>query len=412
MFNDLSIEVNGLNKTFRLYHKPADRLRELLFRRSFHKEFKALEDISFFVSRGESLGIIGDNGAGKSTLLKILAGTLTPTSGSVRVDGRAAALLELGAGFHPEFTGRQNIYLNASLMGLTEAEIKEREQDIIEFSELGKFIDQPVKTYSSGMYLRLAFSIATSVDPEILIIDEALSVGDQYFQQKCIKRMASFKERKKTIVFCSHSMYLVQELCNQALWLNNGRLEAHGDSATVVGAYLTFQENRAQGLVVDQGVENGAGIARKPSLPEIIVQEVLVLDSSGKEITRIEQFQEVTVRVKTRRPGPPLEGHLAVGILRPDGQLVFGTTTKEAGLEPIIFSGEQITELRIPSMPLLYGCYQIKALATDVVGLICYSEKSTEELTFHCERPELGVFWIDHHWKVPGDRQASASLPA
>ena len=233
----VSIKVNDLGKRYKLYAKPSDRLMEILFRSSRHKAFMSLEQVSFEVSKGESLGIIGDNGAGKSTLLKILAGTLSPSAGTVSIQGRVAALLELGAGFHQEFTGRQNIYLNAALLGLSETEIGNREQEILDFAELGQFIDQPIKTYSSGMVVRLAFSIATSVDPDILVIDEALSVGDQYFQKKSLDRMLRFKECGKTIVFCSHSMYTVNLLCNRAIWLEQGQLREQGLSTEVTANY-------------------------------------------------------------------------------------------------------------------------------------------------------------------------------
>ena len=197
------VQVENLQKDFRIYRQPKDRLTELIFRKPRHKIYHVLSDISFNVENGKSLGIIGDNGAGKSTLLKLLVGTLQPTSGHISVEGQVAALLELGAGFHPEFTGRKNIYLNASLLGVPDDNIPELEMDIIEFSELDYFIDRPVKTYSSGMFVRLAFSIATMVRPDILVIDEALSVGDMAFQKKCVERMNRFREEQKTMVFCN-----------------------------------------------------------------------------------------------------------------------------------------------------------------------------------------------------------------
>ena len=196
------IIVNNLNKDFRIYDSPQDRLWELILRKPRHKLYHVLSDISFALPDGRSLGIIGDNGAGKSTLLKLLVGTLQPSSGDIQLNGQVAALLELGAGFHPEFTGRRNIYLNASLLGVPDDNIAELEQDIIQFSELDYFIDRPVKTYSSGMYVRLAFSIATMVRPDILVIDEALSVGDMAFQRKCVERMNEFRAEQKTMVLC------------------------------------------------------------------------------------------------------------------------------------------------------------------------------------------------------------------
>ena len=234
------VSVKNLHKDFKIYERPQDRLSELILRRQKHTIFHALSDISFAVQEGKSLGIIGVNGAGKSTLLKLLAGTLQPTGGDIEIRGQVAALLELGAGFHPEFTGRKNIYLNASLLGVPDKNIIELENDIIEFSELEYFIDRPVKTYSSGMYVRLAFSIATMARPDILVIDEALSVGDLAFQKKCVQRMNEFIDEQKTMVFCSHSMFHVQELCDTAIWLDKGQIKEMGDSDKVVGHYEDF----------------------------------------------------------------------------------------------------------------------------------------------------------------------------
>lgn len=234
------VAVKNLSKDFKIYEKPQDRLKEIILRRPAHRVYHVLSDISFAVADGKSLGIIGDNGAGKSTLMKLLVGTLQPTAGEIEIHGQVAALLELGAGFHPEFTGRKNIYLNASLLGVPNDDIHELEQDIIAFSELDYFIDRPVKTYSSGMYVRLAFSIATMVRPDILVIDEALSVGDMAFQKKCVARMNAFREQRKTMVFCSHSMFHVQELCDTAIWLDQGKIREFGASDKVVGHYEDF----------------------------------------------------------------------------------------------------------------------------------------------------------------------------
>ena len=238
------ISVNNLHKDFRIYERPQDRLAELILRRPRHKIYHVLSDISFAVAEGKSLGIIGDNGAGKSTLLKLLVGTLQPTGGEISIRGQVAALLELGAGFHPEFTGRRNIYLNASLLGVPDENIAQLENDIIEFSELDYFIDRPVKTYSSGMFVRLAFSIATMVRPDILVIDEALSVGDMAFQKKCVQRMNEFRQERKTMAFCSHSMFHIQELCDTAIWLDKGKIREIGDSDKVVGHYEDFCNNK------------------------------------------------------------------------------------------------------------------------------------------------------------------------
>ena len=235
-----AIEAENLSKHYRVYIKPIDRLKESILRRPCHQLVMSLTDVSFQVGFGETLGIIGENGAGKSTLLKILAGTTQPSSGRLARKGRIAALLELGAGFNPEFSGRTNIHLNAALLGLTEKEIRGREDSIIAFSELEDDIDRPVKTYSSGMHVRLAFSIATSVDPDVLIVDEALAVGDQRYAKKCVDRMMGFREAGKTIIVCSHSMFLIKELCAKTIWLHAGRLERYGMSANIISECLAF----------------------------------------------------------------------------------------------------------------------------------------------------------------------------
>ncbi len=234
------VAADGLTKTYRVYGTPWDRLGELVTRRRRHREFHALEGVTFALPRGEGLALIGENGAGKSTLLKILAGITAPTSGSFAVRGKVASILELGSGFHPEFTGRQNVVLNAAMLGLSQEEVRRKMPDILAFSELGEFIDQPVKVYSTGMAMRLGFSIATQVEPDVLIIDEALSVGDGYFQKKCMDRLRVFVQGGGTLLFCSHAMYYVSAFCQRALWLRHGRAEGLGPVADVVRDYENF----------------------------------------------------------------------------------------------------------------------------------------------------------------------------
>ncbi|MFN8517562.1 MAG: ABC transporter ATP-binding protein [Chloroflexia bacterium] len=231
----LAVSVAGLSKAYRLYRRPSDRLRELLWpRRQRGKVFWALRDVSLAIPQGQVLGLIGPNGSGKSTLLQLIAGVLQPTSGAVAAHGRVTALLELGAGFNPEFTGRENIMLNATLLGLTEAEARAHTPEIIEFAGIGQFLDQPVKTYSSGMYVRLAFAIAVSVQPDILIVDEALAVGDAYFQQRCMRRMRQFRDEGKTIIFVSHDTAAVKALCDRAILLREGQIVDDGRPDEVV----------------------------------------------------------------------------------------------------------------------------------------------------------------------------------
>ncbi len=245
MSSKTAINVSNLSKSYQIYPHPTDRLKQFLFRgkRQFYQDFSALSAVNFEINQGEVVGIVGRNGSGKSTLLQLICSTLTPTTGEVVVKGRIAALLELGAGFNPEFTGRENVFMSAIIMGLTEDEITQRFDEIVDFSGIADFIDHPVKTYSSGMYVRLAFSVAINVDPDILIIDEALSVGDGAFSRKSFDRIMALKNQGKTILFCSHSLYQVEVLCNRAIWLHQGKIEMIGAANIVTNKYnLTLSQ--------------------------------------------------------------------------------------------------------------------------------------------------------------------------
>lgn len=236
---DLAIRVSHLGKCYFLYDKPRDRLLQMLMRgyKKFYREFWALKDVSFEIKKGETVGVVGRNGSGKSTLLQLICGTLNPSFGDIYTNGRIAALLELGTGFNPEFTGRENVYMNGTLLGLSKRDIDTRFDDITEFADIGNFVDQPVKKYSSGMVLRLAFAVAVSVNPKILVVDEALSVGDELFQRKCFSRMEAIKNSGATILFVSHSGSAVVELCDRAILLDDGELIASGGPKEIVGKY-------------------------------------------------------------------------------------------------------------------------------------------------------------------------------
>jgi len=264
MSSEVSIQVRGLSKCYQIYEKPAHRLWQGLLggRKQLYREFWALSDVDFSVHKGSTFGVIGKNGSGKSTLLQIVCGTLSPTSGTVERVGKVAALLELGAGFNPEFTGRQNAILSGGIYGLTTAEINERLPSIIDFAEIGEFIDRPVKTYSSGMFVRLAFSVITHVDAEILVIDEALAVGDAQFTQKCMRWLRKFKETG-TLVFVSHDSGAVRSLCDQAMWIDHGRVQAIGDAKSVTEKYLAslFNQSQSGGIPSDHAVQDVLGAA-------------------------------------------------------------------------------------------------------------------------------------------------------
>ena len=264
MSSDPIIDVRNVSKHYPIYARPADRLLQMLARgrRRYYREFRALDDVSFAVERGQTLGVIGRNGAGKLTLLQIVCGTLAPTAGSVQVNGRIAALLELGTGFNPEFSGRDNLAINAAILGLSPEQIAARTDDILAFADIGEFIDQPVKTYSSGMYVRLAFSVAIHVSPDILIVDEALAVGDAFFQTKCMQRMKRMLDDGVTMLFISHDIAAVKALCRQVLWLERGSVRAHGPTAEVAALYTQDWVAQANRMAQGSASSEAAAVAQ------------------------------------------------------------------------------------------------------------------------------------------------------
>ncbi|MCC7234071.1 MAG: ABC transporter ATP-binding protein [Bryobacterales bacterium] len=269
--SSLAAEFSGVSKSYPIYRSPGDRLREILtlHRKRYHDDFWALRDITFEIRKGSTFCIVGENGSGKSTLLQILAGILMPTTGAVSVQGRIAALLELGSGFNPEFSGRDNVYLNGSILGLSQKEMERKFPQIEQFAEIGDFIDQPVKTYSSGMSVRLAFSVAIHVDPEILLVDEALAVGDIYFRQRCMRKVHELRQRGVTILFVSHSMGDVKEIGDRTMWLDHGRIRAIGDTGKVVAEYLAAMSQKDTAyLELKPGDDAKPGKAIPP--PEVV----------------------------------------------------------------------------------------------------------------------------------------------
>lgn len=254
MENDIAIKVENLSKCYKIYEKPIDRLKESIhpLGKKYHREFYALKDVSFEIKKGDLIGIVGKNGSGKSTLLKMITGVVTPTSGNIKVNGRISALLELGAGFNPEFTGLENIYMNGTIMGYSRDEMNERLENIINFADIGDFINQPVRMYSSGMFARLAFALSINVDPDILIVDEALAVGDVRFQQKCYAKFEEFRKNGRTILFVSHSLDVIKMYCNKAILLNDGGLLQEGKPKDVVNFYLKILRNIDEKTFLDE----------------------------------------------------------------------------------------------------------------------------------------------------------------
>ena len=310
-----SVEFRAVSKSYAIYDSPGDRLTELLSlnRARRHRDFLALDGVSFSVTRGQTFCIIGQNGSGKSTLLQIVAGILQPTSGSAVVNGRVSALLELGAGFNPQFTGRDNVYLNGSIMGLTTRQIDERYAEIESFAEIGAFIDQPVKTYSSGMAVRLAFAVAIHVDPEILLVDEALAVGDLYFRQRCMRKVHELRLRGVTILFVSHAAAEVKAIADQALWLDHGRVAAVGEPERVVGKYLAAMAEKdsryRNRLDAAPGDPQSAPAGIVDTIPNIDRRhgdgraEILgigVFDEQGQPLHLLDPLARIQVRISLR----------------------------------------------------------------------------------------------------------------
>ena len=320
------VHVENVSKLYRLYRRPADRLRELLPGVApLHTDFWALRDISFHVERGETLSLVGPNGCGKSTLLQIVAGILQPTEGTVKTHGRIAALLELGAGFNPEFSGRENVYLNGEILGLSRAEIDRAMPSIEAFAEIGEFMERPVKEYSSGMYVRLAFSTAIHVDPEILIVDEALAVGDAVFANRCVRKFQELRERKITVLFVSHDLGLVKQLSDRAILLLHGRIEAQGAPKDVINRYI--------GLVLEKQQPAMKRDARLPSsfrhgdgASEILSVEIL--NARGEAAESVASGEPVTVRVRSRFHRAVSDPMVGILIRTRIGMDVYGTNTR------------------------------------------------------------------------------------
>lgn len=358
--------------------------------------FKALQAISFDVRRGESTGLVGVNGAGKSTLLKLIANVVRPTSGTVTVRGRVGALLELGAGFHPEYTGRENINLACALLGLSPRETRDRIGPIIEFADIGAHIDQPVKHYSSGMIVRLGFAVATSVVPDVLITDEVLAVGDESFQRKCIAWMESYLANGGTLLLCSHSMYHVQKLCSRALWIHEGRLHRNGEAADVTRDYLAWHEERLAAPVESVKASDPPLVAatqyeiRSMQLNDVDQVDPLTVAQNGP-LT----FSGTVYSPDGRPPG------ISVAVVRVDGTPVYGTFSELRGYQPKRLGPNLFGyAVRFPALPLLPGRYVARSHAMDPEGMRLFDQVERKFDVIGHSR-EMGLCRIEHEWLTP-----------
>lgn len=424
---EVVLQARALGKEYRLYSTPRQRFLALFSSKARHRSHWALRDVSFELRRGQCIGVVGDNGAGKSSLLKLLAGTMQPSTGQLERIGRVTAILELGAGFHPDFTGRENLYFGGGLIGISHDEMAQLEAGIVEFSQLGDALDRAVKTYSSGMVVRLAFALVTAVQPDVLIIDEALAVGDQHFQKKCVERILDFKAKGCTILFCSHSFYHIRRLCDSAMWLRDGTVALQGDTETVVSAYeqhtrlrdSAVAESAQPGVLpvasVDQGnagVLGGAQLggagelspAAQPTVPALgdggvaKITSLVVDDLSQDDPPRL-QGKDLRVSVTAQVPGDAsphflvmLEQYKGTGITS-EGTNADGVTAQRMA------NGEWRVSITFPDLPLFSGEYVVSAYLLDSSGVVVFDEWY-QHIRFSYLNPSLtpGLVRLPHFW--------------
>jgi len=407
--------LENVSKSYRLWGRGSQfaTLKSALLKRDLQlspeQTVPALREVSFGVNRGEAFGVIGRNGSGKSTLLKIISGILKPTSGTISVNGRIAALIELGAGFHPEITGRENIYINGIMLGLTRRDIDERFDRIVEFSGIGDFLDQPVKTYSSGMYVRLGFAVAVHVDPDILLIDEVLAVGDEEFSARCIAKIQEMKLRGVTLIFVTHQLDQVRNLCDRALWLDHGLVEAIGDPMRVVDAYL---QEVSGGVAAAEPVEEEEEEAAQPKKDardeerwgsgEVLLKHVALTDHRGGELVAIGAGSPVTIDIDVEVRAPQNDFVFGLGIYHADGTCVYGTNTDVEGYASQRLDANARVRFVTPSLDLVAGTYRIDAAVHTRNGRAFDYRRNVVRFVVGSRVHDVGVYRPKHEWKFDG----------
>ncbi|MBC3796749.1 ABC transporter ATP-binding protein [Acetobacterium tundrae] len=396
--SEVAIKIEDVTKIYRLYKRPMDRLKEsmsLIRKKEYHHKFYALKNINLEILKGESIGIIGRNGSGKSTLLKIISGVLTQSEGNVYVDGKVSALLELGTGFNPEYTGIENIYANGLIMGYNKKEMDKRVDSIIDFAQIGEYIDQPVKTYSSGMFARLAFATAINVDPEILIVDEVLAVGDSKFQIKCINKMEEFKASGKTVLFVSHTLEQIKRFCTKGVWIDKGVMRMVGEVNHVIDMYESeiLKESMEQ-----KAAESGSSPVNMAEL-ETNLGKLKSVSCNSKELTTFDDFiVDIEYELYDDISSKPLVG---VAFYTIDRQYIFGPNTYLDGVDIPQTKGIHRVSYVVPKLPLLGGKYEVD------IGL--FANKSIVNLDYNtcafvitvsADYFTEGLVHMEHHWKI------------
>ncbi len=439
-----AIEVTRASKIYRRFshRKQFATLKSALLTRSLIKNlrpdetFTALNDISLTVPKGRTLGVIGRNGSGKSTLLKLVAGISKPSSGTVKVAGRISALIELGAGFHPEISGRENVFINGIMLGLSKREVAERFDEIVEFAEMQEFIDAPVKTYSSGMYMRLGFAVAIHVDPEVLLVDEVLAVGDEGFTHKCLDKFGEFKRRGKTILLVTHSLGMVERFCDEALWLDAGRIKGSGDPKRIVGAYLTDIEQReehelaagdararesatahivspdepASAVLPDNPVETATSpgdmfraTEGRWGSREVEITDVALTGSDGAAGHVFHSGERMDVRIRLRAPLPVDDFVLGIGIFNAEGVCCYGTNTSIEELVGERLSGDAGATFSIDSLDLVEGTYKLDVAVHKVDGYPYDYHRLLYTFRVKSRAKDVGIYRPRHAWRFEGD---------
>ncbi|HKB79328.1 MAG TPA: ABC transporter ATP-binding protein [Thermoanaerobaculia bacterium] len=394
---ETAVRAVELTKQYDIYPRPIDRVLEFFSRRPRHTVFPALQDVSFEVERGETVGIIGQNGAGKSTLLRVLCNVTRPTSGTMETIGTIASILELGTGFHPEFSGRDNAALNATILGLPPAELKKKLPVIFEFSELGTFLDRPVKTYSSGMYMRLAFSVAVNVDPDILVIDEALAVGDGHFQKKCVDKIREFQQQGRTILFCSHALYYISSVCRRALWLDQGSVMRYGPALDVVHEYESFLLQRDRAHPAAEGEPE-----HERAASPVRIVDAVVCDSNGNPRDGFERGDDIRLRIRLHSDSPQQPVHVMIGVNRSADDLqCFAVGTHSDGVAPLSGRNDYEFSVELLRVPLNRGEYSIVVYVGDENAISVFDRRDLSPgFTINGDRFEIGLVAVDHQWSV------------
>ena len=418
------IEVENLYKSFKVYSDKGRTLKErLLFknRRAFENR-EVLKGVSFTIEKGETVGLIGHNGCGKSTLLKLLTRILYPDQGSVKVEGRVSSLLELGAGFHPDLSGRENIYANAAIFGLKKKEIDTRLKEIIDFSGLEYFIDNPVRTYSSGMYTRLAFSVAISVDADVLLVDEILAVGDVNFQQKCLKKMRQLRDSGVTIVYVTHDTNTVKTFCTRAMWIHEGKILRDGEAGETVDAYLAYmnkekidelgkeQEKEEQNKEEQKKEQDTSEVEEEAQVDdnhfgsgEVIVSEAYMLNEMGKKTTVLKRGEKVSLMIHYKILKEQQGYNFGMGFFTSDGINVFGTNMNIDNIFPKKLPLEGTVMFTMDSLPLLEGEYKLNvAIVNENQEPLDYY-RHYSDFSVNSDNKAIGVAYVEHRWELPDE---------